>query len=148
MTSKGVKLTNDKSKFAAPPRPVSPEQFQQQAVEEHEKRAARNKLVLETGQQLVKILEDKILPENRTAASISVENEIIAKMVNLAVEINDDEKEHEGIGWMGLILLLISQCQKSRDRFNLAEFKVKTLESQVANLEKQLNSLEAKIQPK
>lgn len=142
LSDKKVKLNNDKSRVAAPPKPVSQQQFQQQAIEEHERRAIRAKETLEAARQFIKILEDKTLPDNKMPAAIAVESEILSKLINLADETNQDEKEHESWGSLGLIMILLSQCQKNRDRANVAEYNFEKLTEKVEKLEETIRQLE------
>lgn len=143
MTNKTVKLNNDKSKVAAPPKPpVSAQQFQQQAVEEHERRAVRAQETLAAARNFIKILEDKTLPDNKMPTAITIENEILSKLINLANETNQDEKEHESWGSLGLIMILLSQCQKTRDRANVAEHELEKLANRIKVLEETAGQLE------
>ncbi len=51
-------------------------------------------------------------------------------MTALAVEINNDPHEQEGMGSMGWITLLLNVCLIQRDRLNKLEYEIAKLKQQ------------------
>lgn len=78
-----------------------------------------------------KLLADKTLPENKSIIAKSVESDIVSQMIKLGIDINNDEKEQEGMGSMGWILILLKTCLYQRDRLNELEFALDTMQKKI-----------------
>jgi hypothetical protein len=81
-----------------------------------------------------KIILDKTLPQNKSVFLEEVEKETLSKMIALAVEINNDQDEQEGMGTLGWVTLLLKYFLHHRDRIN-------TLEYQLLESKREINKL-------
>jgi len=88
-----------------------------------------------------KLIMDKTLPQNKNVFIEDSEREILSKMVNLAVEINNDEDEQEGMGTLGWITLLLKYFLYHRDRINSLEYAISQLQKSNEELKKKITSI-------
>lgn len=138
---KGVKqLSSQKSMFenkknnAAP----TPQQFEERVQQITKKNNEYKSRAGELAIQYKKIVLDKTLPQNKNVFAEEVEREILTKMINLAIEINNDEDEQEGMGSLGWITLLMKHQFTVRDKINDLEYQCVLLKRQNEDLFKQL----------
>lgn len=94
--------------------------------------------------QFKKAMDDKTLTENKNIFSKELEKEVLGKMIQLAVEINNDVNEPEGMGSLSWITLLLKTCFSQRDKVNNLEYKITKLEKTL-NLEAILNLVKKEI---
>jgi len=85
-----------------------------------------------------KIIESKVLPENKNLFLAEEEKEVLTKIASLASQIDNDENEPIGIGSLSWIIQLLKTTLYQRDRINKLEY---------ANLllNKKIDDLAAKI---
>lgn len=88
-----------------------------------------------------KLVLDKTLPQNKNVFLEELEKETLTKMVSLAVEINNDENEQEGMGTMGWVTLLLKYFLHHRDRINTLEYSILQLQKNNEELNKKIKSL-------
>jgi hypothetical protein len=81
-----------------------------------------------------KIILDKTLPQNRNVFAEEIEKETLSKMVSLAIEINNDEDEQEGMGTLGWVTLLLKYFLHHRDRINTLEYQIVELKREIVKL--------------
>lgn len=132
----GLKLNNANSMFAKDekkPSKVESEKSAREAVnrsQQYKERAA------ELVNQFVKILNDKTLENNKNIFSKDLEGEVINKFIQLAIDINLDEDEDDGMGSVGLINLLLKCLLMQRDKINNLDFVINQLKNKVDILQK------------
>lgn len=80
----------------------------------------------------INILKDKTLKQNKTTFVKALEKEIIADMVQFAIDINNDPSEKEGMGSLGWITLLLQINLAQNNRINELEYKVSLLENKLS----------------
>jgi hypothetical protein len=92
--------------------------------------------------QFKKMMIDKTLQQNKNIFSQEMEREVLSKMIQLAVEINNDPHEQEGMGSLTWITLLFTSCLSQRDRINKLEYSLLQLEKKIdfAGLDKKNTS--------
>lgn len=132
--SKKIGLKNvstQKSMFDTMPKKPSQEDFEKKVQAVHQQAAAYKHKAAELAVQFKKMVEDKTLPENRNMFSIEMEREILSKMVQLAIDINNDPNEQEGMGSLSWITLLFKTILAQRDRINHVEYKLFQLEKKL-----------------
>ena len=78
-----------------------------------------------------KIVNDKTLQENRSVFATEFESELLGGMVNLAIQINTDPNEQEGMGSLMWAILLLKTCLSQRDRINKLEYTILQLEKKI-----------------
>lgn len=122
------KVSTQKSIFESmPPRP-SHEDFEKRVSNIQEKSTGYKAKAADLSSQFIKILSDKTLKQNKSIFAAEVEREVLSKMINLAVEINGDIHEQDGMGSLSWITLLLKICLAQRDRLNQLEYAVSVLE--------------------
>ena len=86
--------------------------------------------------QYKKLLLDKTVPQNKNVFSEDIEKEVLTKMINLAIEINNDEDEQEGMGSLGWLTMLLKHQFFLRDKNNDLEYQLVVLRNEVAELKR------------
>jgi hypothetical protein len=82
--------------------------------------------------QFKKSVEDRTIPENKTPFQREIEKELLIKMMQLAIEINNDDNEDEGMGSLGWIALLMRTAFMQRDKINRMEYTIAQLEQKIS----------------
>lgn len=122
------KVSTQKSIFESMPHKTTPEEFEKKVKEIQEQSTGYKARAADLSARFIKMLGDKTLKENKNIFAIEMEKEVLSHMVNLAVEINNDPHESEGMGSMGWITLLLKICLAQRDRLNKLEYNISLLE--------------------
>jgi hypothetical protein len=124
-------VSSQKSIFDAIPKRQTQEDFTkkvnnvQEQVSSHKSRAA------ELSSHYNKIMADKTLKQNKNIFAKDMERELLTKMAQLAIDVNNDQHEHEGMGSLSWIVLLLKTCLNQRDKINQLEFFVSQLEKKL-----------------
>ena len=71
-----------------------------------------------------KIMNDKTLKQNKNVFIVEMEKEVVLEMIKLAIEINNDVDEEDGMGSMSWITLLLQQAIAQKDRINELEYQL------------------------
>jgi hypothetical protein len=129
-TKIGLKLDNKNSSVETPKR-VSTEEFENKAVEVSNQLDAYSVRAVELSQKYKQVLEDQTLVENKTKFNVDAEKELIANLVQLGIDLNLDEHEKEGMGSIGLIMLLLRAMLIQRDKINSLDFALTNLERKI-----------------
>jgi hypothetical protein len=147
----GVKnVSTQKSIFESIPKKPSQEDFDRQVQSAQQKMAGYKQKTAELAIQFKKILEDKTLPENKNIFAVELEREVLSKMIELAIEINNDPNEQEGMGSLSWITFLFKNLLSQRDRINKLEYTIFQLEKKLdpkllsALISKELQDLDKK----
>lgn len=130
----GVKLSNENSMLNSMPQKPSKEEFVKKASEVNETLNAYTARAGELASKFKKVLEDKNLAHNKSIFAIDSERELLANLIQLAIDMNTDEHEQEGMGAVGLITLLLRSVLIQRDRINLLEYQLSHLEKKIKDL--------------
>lgn len=126
---KGLKkVSTQKSIFESMPHKPSSEEFEKRVQNIQEQSVSYKAKAADLSSKFVKLLSDKTLKQNKSIFLIEMERDILSQMISLAVEINNDPHEQEGMGSMGWITLLLKICLAQRDRLNQLEYNVSILE--------------------
>lgn len=83
-----------------------------------------------------KAMADKTLVENKTIFSNDAEKELISNMANLAIEVNNDPNEQEGMGSLMWLILLLKHSFAQRNKINSLEYKIFKLNSELVDKNK------------
>lgn len=81
-------------------------------------------------------IENKTLPENKGPIASNLEKEVLGKLVELAIIMNEDEMQEQGMGSTALCMLLMKSMLIQRDTINILSSKIEQLEKKVLNFEK------------
>src|ERR1700722_10222955 len=94
-------VSSQKSMFDNVPKKTTPEEFQRQVHTQQEKSSSykvrASKLAIDFG----KMMSDKTLSQNKSLFAQEAERETLSNMIQLAVDINNDPNEQEGMGSLG-----------------------------------------------
>jgi hypothetical protein len=129
-----VKLDNKKSRYGRQMEErAGAEQtkiaFEKRAEEAHDRILDRNYQMLELGKRFVEIMRDRTLDTNKGPIQKSLEKETLDKLIQFAIELNNDELEvRDGMGAVGLLTLLFRTNLLMRDKCNSLEYRVEQLE--------------------
>lgn len=120
---------------------VSSESFEKKIEEINKKNNDYKSRAAELALSYKKLILDKTLIQNKNVFLEEVEKETLSKMVSLAVEINNDEDEQEGMGTLGWVTLLLKYFLHHRDRLNTLEYQLLSLQKTNEELKKEINKI-------
>jgi len=135
-----------KSMFDDQPKKPSPEQFKQQASAVNDKLNSYNVRAVEAVTAFMKLLEDQTIPKNKSVFAADVEQEIINKFQRIALDMDADEHQPEGMGSVGVITFLLKVSLIQRDKINQLDYNINLLNAQIK--ETALQSIDKKPQEK
>ncbi len=124
-------VSSQKSIFEKIPKKPTAEDFDKKVKEIQERSSGYKQRAADLAISFKKMMEDKTLVQNRSIFTNELEREILGKMIQLAVEINNDPNEQEGMGSLGWITLLFKTVLSQRDRINNLEYKIFHLEKKI-----------------
>lgn len=125
------KINGQKSMFDGKPRPPSQQEFQKKVEEVQERQSGYKKRAAELFIQFNKTVSDKRLARNRNIFDVETEKEMLQNMVQLAIEINNDPSEKEGMGSLTWITCLFKTCLSQRDKINDLSYEVDELKKKL-----------------
>lgn len=133
------KAGSQKSVFDNMPKKPSNEDFAEKVKDASERNSGYKQQAVELATMFVKAMSDKTLNQNKNILSNDAEREILQRMVQLAIDINNDPNEKEGMGSLSWITLLLKTCFAQRDKLNQLEYAMYELEKNVsATVKKQI----------
>jgi hypothetical protein len=109
-----------------------PEEFNEKVLKHQED---HNNYKLQAAQlacQFNKLLSNKTLKQNKNLFSKELEIELLTNMIQLAIEVNNDPNEQEGMGSLSWITLLLKTALSQRDRLNELEFELHQLKNNLS----------------
>ncbi|HWZ23230.1 MAG TPA: hypothetical protein VNW06_11285 [Cytophagaceae bacterium] len=146
-----IKPSGKESVFDKMPKKITKQEFEQKAAEANAKLNSYSERALENTMAFKKLMEDRTVPQNKSVFSGDLEKEVISNLMNLAIDMNEDPHEKEGMGSVGLIVFLFRLLLSQKDRVNELDYKVHTLEKKLGQAEvhiKNLQTLSANIDTK
>lgn len=102
-------------------------------------------IAAELSLQFKKAMADKTLAENKNIFQIEAEQEMLSKMVKLAVNVNTDENEEEGMGSLMWVILLLKTNLNLRNKVNSLEYELIQQKSAVTKLEKMSDEISQQL---
>ncbi len=123
----------------------SQEEFNKRVEQIHQKTNDYKSRASELALNYKKLIFDKTLPQNKNIFLEDLEKDTLSKMISLAVEINNDENEQEGMGTLSWITLLLKYFLYHRDRINSLEHSVSILQKSNDDLIKKIQILTSKV---
>jgi hypothetical protein len=137
--SKKVGLKNvssQKSIFEGMPKKPTQEDLDQRVKKAQERASGYKAKAAELALQFNKSMADKTLPQNRNLFQQEMERDLLKQMIELAVDINNDPNEKEGMGSLSWITLLLRTSFSQRDKINRLEYAMSLLEKKFESLDK------------
>lgn len=131
-SNKGLrKISSKKSIFDDIPKKPSQDEFEAKVKKVHDRSSNYKVQAADYSSQFKKIISDRTLVQNKNVFSTEIETELLSNMIKLAVEVNTDPNEQEGMGSLMWIILLLKTCLSQRDRINKLEYIVTQLEKKI-----------------
>lgn len=127
-------VSTQKSIFEQMQKKPSQEEFNKQVQNVQDRNLTYKTKVAELAIQFNKVMSDKTLKQNKNIFAIELEKELLSKMIQLAVDINIDPNEQEGMGSLGWITLLLKTCFFQRDKINQLEYDVNQLNLKIRDI--------------
>lgn len=122
------KVSTQQSIFESMPKKPTQEDLDDR-VKRAQQRASQYKAkAADLATQFNKSMADKTLAANKNLFQKELERDLLGQMVQLAIDINNDPNEKEGMGSLSWITLLLRTCFAQRDKINLLEYAVTQLE--------------------
>lgn len=121
-------VSSQKSIFESMPKKPTPEEFDQKVKRVQERASHYKAKAADLAMQFNRAMSDKTLPQNKNMFQQELEKDLLQQMVQLAIDINNDPNEKEGMGSLSWITLLLKTCFSQRDKINRLEYAVSQLE--------------------
>lgn len=129
------KVSSQKSIFDEMPKKPNQQDFDKRVKSSQEKILGYKSSAGELSKKYINLLQDKTLKQNKSLLVRQMEQEIIASMVQLAIDINNDPQEQEGMGSLSWVTLLLKVCLSQNLRMNELEYNISLLENKIKQLE-------------
>ena len=138
---KGLKnVSSQKSIFDSIPKKPTQQDLDMTVKKVQERASGYKAKAAELALQFNKSMNDKTLPQNKNILQQDVERDLLRQMIELAVDINNDPNEKEGMGSLSWITLLLRTCFSQRDKINHLEYAMSQLEKKFDVLDKSKKS--------
>lgn len=124
-------VSTQKSIFDGLPKKPSSDDLDKRVQQINEKSFSYKTRASDLANQFNKAMADKTLKSNKNSFSQEMERELLGKMIQLAIEINNDPFEQESMGSLGWITMLLKTCFSQRDRINNIEYFLSILEKKI-----------------
>ncbi len=124
-------VSSQSSIFDKKPKVPTQQEFQEKVKQAVDKNISYKEKAASLATQFKKMMQDKTLPQNKNVFAQGLEKEVLANMIQLAVEINNDPNEQEGMGSLTWITLLLSSCLSQRDKINQLEYLISDLQKTI-----------------
>ena len=123
------KVSGQKSVFDNMPKKPTADQFNEKVKQAAEHHSTYKQKAAELATMFNKSMTDRTLTVNKNILAQDAERELLQRMVQLAIDINNDPNEQEGMGSLSWITLLLRTCFTQRDKINQLEYSISRLES-------------------
>lgn len=140
------KVSSQKSMFDNAPKKPTQAQLDKQVQEIVENKSSYKEQAAELSIQFKNMMKDKTLEENKNVFVRETEQEVLANMIKLAVKVNNDEYEDEGMGSLMWVILLLKTTLWQKDRINHLEYDNFELRKKVAELENKTELISRNLQ--
>ena len=134
-----VTLSNEKSMFANVEKKPTKQDLEKNVRESLAKENDFKERAATLLGSFNKIFQDKTLPLNKTIFAKDLERELISKLSQFGIDLNNaskEEEEQDGMGSSCLINLLLGCVLMQRDRMNQMEYSLSELEKKLRALDK------------
>jgi len=117
-------ISSQKSMFDTDDKKVTQQDFDNKIKSIQESKSSYKKRSADLVLKFKKIMSDKTLKQNKNVFVVEMEKEVVLEMIKLAIEINNDVDEEDGMGSMSWITLLLQQVIAQKDRINELEYQL------------------------
>jgi len=146
-----LKTPQTKSMFDGVNKKPAREEVEKQAHEINERLNSYPERSAELIPLFIKLLNSKTLVQNRSALDDEIETDIIKKLMQLGLDMNNDEyQEDMGSGSIGLTVLLMKCLLIQRNKINELEYAFTQLKSEIKSTQQQkpISALDTKLNDK
>jgi len=134
------KVSDQKSIFDNAPKKPTKEEFELKVKERQDRQTGYKQKAADLAVKFRRMMEDKTLVQNRSVFAKEIERDVLSEMIQLAMDINADPSEQEGMGSLSWITLLFKTCLSQRDRLNNLEFISEDLGKKIKSISESLDS--------
>jgi hypothetical protein len=130
----GLKKPENKSMFDNQPKKqekAQQEEFKQRASEVNERFNSYNERAMEAVSSFMKLLDDQTIAKNKSSFAPQLEQEVIGKFQNLALDMEADELQPNGMGSIGVVTFLLKVALIQRDKINQLDYAISQLQGKV-----------------
>ena len=125
------KVSSQQSMFEGQPKKPTQDEFDKRVNQIQDRSSSYKARAAELASQFNSTMSDKTLKQNKNVFAREMERELLTKMIQLAIDVNNDPNEQEGMGSLSWITLLFKTCLSQRDRLNNLEYFVTQLEKKI-----------------
>ena len=137
-----IKKPNAQSIFDNPNNPsnvkktneVNQKIFQEHASNVNNRLNSYNERAVDAVSSFMKLLDDQTLPQNKQSFASNLEQEVITKFQQLALDMEADNLQPNGMGSVGVITFLLKVALLQRDRMNKLEYQLQQMIGQVKTI--------------
>ena len=129
--AKGLKLNNEKSTVIPPVKAMASEAFNKAADEAAERLTGYKQRSWDTGVKFKSIMESSVLPENKSILIKEMEAETLQQLSQLALDINADDINPDGMGGVALCQLIMKMMITQKDQISVLRYRVEELEKKL-----------------
>jgi vacuolar-type H+-ATPase subunit H len=130
-----LKTTNEASMARQIPKKPSKQEFEQAAKEANETLNSYKERAAKLAADFKRVMDDHTLAENKNILASGVERELIAGLAQLAIDVNNDQHEQEGMGSVSMSVMLLNHLLTTRDRLNHLEYRLEQQEKKLRALD-------------
>ncbi len=124
-------VSTQKSIFDNVPKKPSAEEFSKKVDKIQDASNSYKIRGMELSSEFLRVLNDKTLKQNKSIFAKDLEKEVINKLLQLSIEINNDASEQEGMGSLAVITLLLKVVLLQRDKINELDYTVSDLNKKI-----------------
>lgn len=110
------------------------EEFRARASDVNDRFNSYNERAIDAVSSFMKLLEDQTLTNNKSVFASEVEQEIINKFQTLALDMDGDDLQPNGMGSVGVITFLLKVALIQRDKINQLDFNLNQINNKVKSI--------------
>ncbi len=104
--------------------------FDQRSSEAHRQQQQLKQEIAATAERFIGLIKDQTLKENKTSIVTNVEQQTVNELANLGTRMNNDPLiQDEGMGSIGLIVILMKTVLHQRDKINALAYEIHKLKT-------------------
>lgn len=126
-----LKKPQTKSMFDNKPKLPSAEEAKKQASVVNDQINSYNARALEATTAFMKLIDDHTIPSNKSVFAADVEREVIGKLQQLALDIEADDLQPNGMGPVGVVSFLLKVVLVQREKINQLDYNINLLDKKL-----------------
>lgn len=127
----GLKTQNSVDSMSSTSDISRKEKFDKQADVVYAKEGEYKQRMWDNSIKFKEFVESKILSANRGPIALNLEKEVLDNLIRLALEMDDDENQPQGIGSVSMCMLLMKSVLIQRDIINELSYKMDQLDKKI-----------------